>query len=61
MKTGLHFNFASLLLQVSITLISVELITELCARYNTHVATAIFGIVLSLNGFSLFLKIPFIG
>jgi hypothetical protein len=61
MKTGLYFNFADLLLQVSITLISVVLISELCARYESGAANAILGIVLSLNGFSVFLKIPFIG
>lgn len=61
MKTGLYFNFADLLLQVSITLISVVLIAELCTRYESVAANAILGIFLSLNGFSVFLKIPFIG
>lgn len=61
MKTGLYFNFVGLLLQVSITLISVVLIAELRTRYFSGAANAILGIVLSLNGFSVFLKIPFIG
>jgi hypothetical protein len=58
MEKGPYFDFAGLLLQLSIILFSVVLITERRTLYLSASAAAILGTFLSLNGFFLFLKIP---
>ena len=61
MQKGPYFDFAGLLLQLSIILISVVLITERRTLYLSGVSAAVLGTFLSLDGFYLFLKIPFLG
>lgn len=61
MEKGPYFDFAGLLLQLSIILISVVLITERRTLYLSGVSAAVLGTFLSLDGFYLFLKIPFLG
>jgi len=58
MERGPYFDFAGLLLQLSIILFSVVLITERRTLYLSASAAAILGTFLSLDGFFLFLKIP---
>lgn len=58
MEKGPYFDFAGLLLQLSIILFSVVLITERRTLYLSASAAAILGTFLSLDGFFLFLKIP---
>jgi hypothetical protein len=60
MQKGPYFDFAGLLLQLSIILISVVLITERRTLYLSGVSAAVLGTFLSLDGFYLFLKIPFL-
>lgn len=61
MAKGPYFDFASLLLQLSIILISVVLITERRTLYISGITAAILGAFLSLNGFFMFLRIPLLG
>lgn len=61
MEKGPYFDFAGLLLQLSIILISVVLITERRTLYLTGMSTAALGTFLSLDGFFLFLRIPILG
>lgn len=61
MQRGPYFDFAGLLLQLSIILISVVLITERRTLYVSGVAAAIPGTFLSMDGFWMFLLIPLIG
>lgn len=61
MERGPYFDFAGLLLQLSIILISVVLITERRTLYVSGVAAAVVGTFLSMDGFFLFLRIPLIG
>jgi hypothetical protein len=58
MEKGPYFDFAGLLLQLSIILISVVLITERRTLYVSGMLAAVAGTFLSLDGFFLFLKIP---
>ena len=61
MEKGPYFDFAGLLLQLSIILISVVLITERRTLYLSGMTAAIAGTFLSMDGFFLFLKIPLLG
>jgi hypothetical protein len=61
MAKGPYFDFAGLLLQLSIILISVVLITERRTLYLSGMTAAILGTFLSLDGFFLFLRIPLFG
>ena len=61
MGKGLYFDFAGLLLQLSIILISVVLITERRTLYLSGMTAAILGTFLSMDGFFLFLRIPLFG
>ncbi|MBU6225365.1 MAG: DUF4337 family protein [Burkholderiales bacterium] len=58
LEKGPYFDFAGLLLQLSIILFSVVLITERRTLYLSASAAAILGTLLSMDGFFLFLKIP---
>ena len=60
MEKGPYFDFAGLLLQLSIILISVVLITERRTLYVSGMLAAGVGTFLSLDGFFLFLRIPFL-
>ena len=60
MEKGPYFDFAGLLLQLSIILISVVLITERRTLYLSGMSAAAVGAFLSLDGFFLFLRIPFL-
>ncbi|MEY3611777.1 MAG: hypothetical protein RJB14_1499, partial [Pseudomonadota bacterium] len=61
MEKGPYFDFAGLLLQLAIILISVVLITERRTLYVSGMAAAVAGTFLSLDGFFLFLRIPLLG
>jgi hypothetical protein len=61
MGKGPYFDFAGLLLQLSIILISVVLITERRTLYLSGMTAAILGTFLSMDGFFLFLRIPLLG
>ncbi len=61
MQRGPYFDFAGLLLQLSIILISVVLITERRTLYVSGVVAAIVGTFLSMDGFFMFLPIPLLG
>jgi hypothetical protein len=58
MEKGPYFDFAGLLLQLSIILISVVLITERRTLYLTGLSAAFIGTFLSLDGFFLFVRLP---
>jgi hypothetical protein len=58
MEKGPYFDFAGLLLQLAIILISVVLITERRTLYLTGISAALVGTFLSLDGFFLFLRLP---
>jgi hypothetical protein len=58
MEKGPYFDFAGLLLQLAIILISVVLITERRTLYVSGMVAAVAGTFLSLDGFYLFLRIP---
>jgi hypothetical protein len=58
LERGPYFDFAGLLLQLAIILISVVLITERRTLYITGLSAAIVGTFLSLDGFFLFLRLP---
>jgi hypothetical protein len=60
MEKGPYFDFAGLLLQLAIILMSVVLITERRTLYVTGMVAAVAGTFLSLDGFYLFLRIPFL-
>ena len=61
MEKGPYFDFAGLLLQLSIILFSVVLITERKTLYISATVAAIAGTFLSLDAFWLFLRIPGLG
>jgi hypothetical protein len=58
LERGPYFDFAGLLLQLAISVISVVLITERRTLYITGLSAAIVGTFLSLDGFFLFLRLP---
>ena len=58
MEKGPYFDFAGLLLQLAIILISVVLITERRTLYLTGLTAACIGTFLSLDGFFLFIRLP---
>ena len=60
LEKGPYFDFAGLLLQLAIILISVVLITERRTLYLTGLSAAIIGTLLSLDGFFLFVRLPFL-
>lgn len=61
MEKGPYFDFAGLLLQLSIILISVVLITERRTLYLSGLSAAAVCTFLSLDGFLLFFRIPILG
>jgi hypothetical protein len=60
LEKGPYFDFAGLLLQLAIILFSVVLITERRTLYLSGSAAALLGTFLSLDGFFLFVRIPFL-
>ncbi len=60
LEKGPYFDFAGLLLQLAIILFSVVLITERRTLYLSGSAAAILGTFLSMDGFFLFVRLPFL-
>jgi len=60
MDRGPYFDFAGLFLQLSIILFSVVLITKRRTLYLSGLIVGAVGTVLSLDGFFMFLRLPFL-
>ncbi len=61
LRQGPYFDFASLLLQLSIILFSIVLITNRKTLFASGIIAGVLGTFLSMNGFFLWVTIPGLG
>lgn len=55
-----YFDFAEVLLQIAIVMASIAILATSRPLYVFSIGLAILGVVLTLNGFLLFMRIPFL-
>ncbi len=60
-KKDPYFDFAEVLLQISIVMASIAILSSSRAVFSFSLIVAVIGAILSFNGFTLLFRVPFLG
>ena len=60
-KRDPYFDFAEVLLQISIVMASIAILSSSRAVFSFSLVVAVMGAILSFNGFTLIFRVPFLG
>ena len=60
-KKDPYFDFAEVLLQISIVMASIAILSSSRAVFSFSLVVAVMGAILSFNGFTLLFRVPFLG
>ncbi len=58
---GPYFDYAEVLLQIAVVMASISMLSRSRAVFALSAVLALLGTLLTVNGFGLFVKVPFLG